>query len=203
MGMKPGDQVEESGKRRRPGGRAAEFVAAVRAATIALLEEQGYERMEIPAIAERAGVNKTSIYRRWPSKAELMLEVALTRLRGDVPTPDTGTLQGDLTIFVRSIAAAIATPLFGGLLQTLMSREHGTITNAVRERFWEERYSRSEPMLRRAIARGEIAATADSRLIVEMAVAPLFFRTLVTGSATTDAEIEEIAERVVAAFRAP
>ena len=201
MGKKPENQPREPAKRRRPGGRAADVVTAVHAATIALLREQGYERMEIPTIAERAGVNKTSIYRRWPGKAELVLDVALARIRDEVPLPDTGTLRGDLVALLRAIAAVNSTPFANGLLRALISREHEAGIGKLRERFWNERYSISEEVLRRAIARGDLPARTDTRLMLEMAVAPLFLRALVTATATTDAEIEEIARRTIAAFR--
>ena len=195
------DQVRESGKGRRPGGRAAEVVAAVHAATAALLQEQGYERMEIPNIAERAGVNKTSIYRRWPGKAELVMDVALARMRSEVPLPDTGNLHGDLTALLRTIAAALATSFAGGLLRALISREHEPGVAEARARFWKERISISGELLTRAIARGELPSACDTRLLLELAVAPLFFRALVTGEPITDAEITAIAKRAIAAFR--
>jgi len=196
------DQAPESGKGRRPGGRAAEVVAAVHAATVVLLQEQGYERMEIPAIAERAAVNKTSIYRRWPSKAELVMDVALARMRSEVPLPDTGSLRGDLMALLRTIAGALATPFASGLLRALISREHEAGVAAARARFWQERFSISGEVLTRAVARGELPAACDTRLLMEMAAAPLFFRALVTGEAMTEAEIRALAERVIAAFRA-
>jgi AcrR family transcriptional regulator len=201
-----GELVEargDAGKQRRPGGRAAQVVAAVHAATVALLQERGYEGMEIPEIAERAGVNKTSIYRRWPGKAELVLEVALARLRTDVPLPDTATLYGDLVALMSTIAAALETPFARGLLRALISRGHEDAGLAsLRERFWSERYAISGEIVSRAMARGELPATTDSRQLLEMAVGPLFFRALVTGAGVTAPEIDTIARRVIAAFRA-
>ena len=194
---------QATGRHRRPGGRATAVVAAVHSATVALLQEQGYERMEIPAIAERAGVNKTSIYRRWPGKAELVLDVALARLRNDVPLPDTGSVQGDLTALLRTIAAAIATPFVGGLLRALISHHPEAGLADVRARFWTERYSISGEVVARAIARGELPATVDRRLLLEMAVAPLFFRGLITGMAISDTDIPALAQRAIAAFQRP
>lgn len=203
MRSKPDEREHKSGKGTRPGGRAAEVVTAVHAATIALLEEQGYQRLEIPTIAERAGVNKTSIYRRWPSKAELVVEVALARLRADVPLPDTGTLKGDLTALLRAIAAAIATPFGSGLLRAFISLENEPGIAELRERFWNERYTVSGELLQRAIARGELPGKTDTLLMMTMAVAPLFFRALVTGSAITDVEIQAIVARLELAYRVP
>lgn len=203
MRSKLDKQERKPDKGTRPGGRAAEVVTAVHIATIALLEEQGYQRLEIPTIAERAGVNKTSIYRRWPSKAELVVDVALTRLHTEVPLPDTGTLKGDLTALLRAIAAAIATPFGGGLLRAFISLENESGIAELRERFWNERYAVSGELLQRAIVRGELPGETDTLLMMTMAVAPLFFRALVIGSAITDVEIQTIVERLVMAYRVP
>lgn len=192
-----------TGQRASPGGRGEKVVAAVHAATLALLEERGYDRMEIPEIAERAGVNKTSIYRRWPSKTELVLDVALARIRTSVPILNTGTLAGDLTALLNTIAAALATPFVGGLLRALISRgEHDVAVQQARIAFWNERLALAGKIVERAIDRGEISAGTDSRQLLELAAAPLFFRALVTSQAITTEDIETIARRTIAAFRA-
>src|SRR5215475_3487601 len=80
-------------------------------ATRVLLLENGYAGVSIEGVAARAGVAKTTIYRRWPSKAELVFEVAIHRSRLG-PAPDTGTLVGDLAavavIIVRSLSRPVA-----------------------------------------------------------------------------------------------
>jgi AcrR family transcriptional regulator len=195
--------AQQFSKSRRHGGRAAEVVAAVHAATLALLAEVGYERMEIPTIAERAAVNKTSIYRRWPSKAELVMDVALAQMQGEVPLPDMASLHGNIEALLRTIAAALATPFASGLLRAFISRELEAGAAEARTRFWNERFRISGAVLTRAIARGELPATCDTRLMMEMAVAPLFFRALATGEPITDPEIAAIAARVIAAFQVP
>lgn len=194
------DPAAEMERHRRPGGRAAKFVSAVHAATVALLGEQGYERVEIPAIAARAGVNKTSIYRRWPNKAELVLDAALARMRSDVPLPDTGSLEGDLTQLLRAIAGALASPFVDGLLRALITRDADAATGSARARFWDERYEISGAIVRRAIERGELPADVDGRSLMEMAAAPLFFRFLVTGGTVTDSDAATLAKRVTKAF---
>ncbi len=201
MNGKTDDQAPALGKSRRHGGRAAEVVAAVHTATLALLAEVGYQRMEIPTIAARAAVNKTSIYRRWPSKAELVMDVALTHLRAEVPLPDTGRLHGDLSALLQTIAAALATPFASGLLRAFISSELDAGVAEARALFWHERFRISGEVLTRAIARGELPATCDTRLMLEMAAAPLFFRALATGEPITESEIAAIATRVIAAFQ--
>ena len=60
------------------------------------LARDGFERLSVPAVAEAAGLNKTSVYRRWPTKADLVRAALTSSMGHDAPTVDTGTLRGDL-----------------------------------------------------------------------------------------------------------
>src|SRR3954465_14571895 len=82
--------------RARPGGRAARVVEAVHSAALALLDEVGYEQLQLPDVAERAGVNKTTVYRRWPTKVALVADLLSVLMQTNVATPDTGSIQSDL-----------------------------------------------------------------------------------------------------------
>lgn len=196
------EQGTEAGRRSRPGGRASQVVAAIHAATLEILQEGGYEKLELPEVAARAGVNKTTVYRRWPSKGELVLEIALLRMRRDVPVPDTGTLQGDLCMLMLAIATTLRSPLIAGLLQAIVT--HGNTTEALkhaRVQFWTQRFSISGELVTRAIERGELPAGTSPRQMLELACSPLFFRSVVTGEAFTTDEIVEIARRTILAFK--
>ena len=189
-------------RRSRPGGRAAQVVAAVHEATLALLQERGFDAMEIPEIAERAGVNKTSIYRRWPGKVELVLDVAMAQMRSDVPVPDTGSLAGDLSALLDTIAVTLATPFVAGLLRALFSRgDQDEAVRAARDAFWDVRFGLSAQLVKRGIVRGELPVGTDPRRFLELAAAPLFFRTLVTGEAITAADTAALAQRAITAFQ--
>src|SRR6516162_5631143 len=96
--------------RRRTGGRSARVVAAVHDAVNDLVAQRNPREVTVAEIAERAGVNPTSIYRRWGSLEALVLDVETARLP---PIPDTGTLRGDLLAFAANAATDIARP--GGL----------------------------------------------------------------------------------------
>ncbi len=183
--------------------RGHKLVAAVHHATLALLSERGYARMEIPEIAERAQVNKTSIYRRWPGKAELVRDVALTRMRMAVPLPDTGHVVGDLTALLVAIAEVLASPFAGELLRALVGMgEREPEVRQVIAGFWDERFAVSGVLVERAIQRHELPVQTSVRALLEFAAAPLFFRALVTGEALTPAELAQIAQRTVRAFQA-
>jgi AcrR family transcriptional regulator len=81
----------------RPGGRSARIQQAVHDATKELLAAVGRDELTIPAIATRAGVNPTTIYRRWGDLAALLSDVAADRFRQADPPVETGSLEGDLT----------------------------------------------------------------------------------------------------------
>lgn len=202
--MSSTEQTAGASKRARPGGRASQVVAAIHAATLELLNEEGYERLELPEVAARAGVNKTTVYRRWPSKAELVLEIALLRMRQDVPLPDTGTLHEDLSMLMLAIAATLRSPLIAGLLQVAMTQ--GNDIEAVKHariRFWSQRFTTSGQLVERATKRGELPAGTNPRQLLELACSPLFFRSIVTGENLTKGEITEIARRAILAFKIP
>lgn len=183
-------------------GRGEKLIAAVHAATLQILEERGYEGMEIPEVAERAGVNKTSIYRRWPSKSELVLDVALAKMRIDVPIFDTGCLQQDLTALLKAIATILEAPFARELLQVLMSRgAHDATTQSLIAMFWKERFSASGQIVERAIQRQELPIGTDPQLFLEFAASPLYFRWLVLAKPITDADIAQIVLLVIRTFR--
>src|SRR5512132_695784 len=81
---------------RRPGGRSARVRAAVLRATIAELLRTGYAGLSVEAVADRAGVHKTTVYRRWGTLQQLVTDALLAHVSAKVPQPDTGTLRSDL-----------------------------------------------------------------------------------------------------------
>lgn len=102
---------------RRTGGRSALVLAAVRSAVEELLKEQGSDRLTVPLVAERAGVNPTSIYRRWGDLPTLINEVAQYRLDPNRPLPDTGDLREDLAAWARELVVHFSKPANASLLR--------------------------------------------------------------------------------------
>ena len=101
---------------KRPGGRSAQVQQVVRAALEELVAEQGRERVTVPAVAERAGVSASSIYRRWGDLSGLLTETATHRLDPDRPLPDTGDLQKDLTAWAKEFLLHVSRPSSTSLL---------------------------------------------------------------------------------------
>ncbi len=160
-----------------------------------LLTEVGYDSMTVEAIADRAGVHKTTVYRRWPSKAELTADAAALHSAAAVPIPDTGTLVGDLQVLAREVVANIGTE--AGARRSRSIAAAAAASDELAEAmhgFWAHRLAVSTEVVERAIRRRELPATADANLIIETVIGPLWVRLLLTGEPITDA----FADKVVA-----
>lgn len=183
----------------RPGGRAERVRAAVLAAASELLTEVGYEDLRIEDVAARAGVHKTTVYRRWTSKAELTADAATLHSAEAVPIPDTGSLREDLRLLARDVVANI-----GSTEGTRRSRSIAAAAAnsdelaAAMHGFWGERLTLSAAVVDRAVARGELPGTVDARLVIETVIGPLWLRLLLTGEPVTDALADRIVDLVIA-----
>lgn len=193
----PSDPPPDAPRPRRPGGRSARVRAAVLEATLAELAGGSYEDLRIEDVAARAGVNKTTVYRRWPTKADLVADAALANSSRAVPVPDTGTLQGDLQALARSVAANI-----GGGPGRRTTRNLVAVACAadeVAERmaaFWSERLALTKVVVERAIARGEVDPDVDPHVVIETLVGTLYVRLLLTGEAV-DHDVADAVVRIV------
>ena len=162
--------------RPRTGGRSARVVREVLDAALKLFAEQGYGGLSVEAVAARAGVNKTTIYRRWPSKAEL-LAAAFVALRDDEPQPpDTGSLREDLLQLLRQVAARMATPTWRALMQSLLLGNADPELQALVQRMRDTRPAIPPVVIERAIRRRELPPGSDPELIVSALLGPLHVR---------------------------
>lgn len=140
--------------------------SAVHQAVIDLLSAPAGAELTIPAIAQHAGVNHTSIYRRWGSREALLADVVTTRLERDWPLNDTGTLRGDLIAWAQAGVASIRTPEGRLLVRAVaLSMPSSADAQAERAQHFQRRLHAIERIRERATARGENppAAGADPR----------------------------------------
>jgi AcrR family transcriptional regulator len=173
-------------------------------ATLALLGEGGFQALSMDAVAARAGVSKATIYRRWSSR-EAMVADAVLRLSRTVPTPDTGSIHGDLLAILQGLAAILATPQSTRLVSGLLARAavDARLGRALREGFLAERRASARKVFERAIARGELRADLDLELAIDLAAAPLYYRCLVSAAPLDDAYIHRLTETILRALEAP
>jgi AcrR family transcriptional regulator len=184
--------------KRRPGGRSSRVRAAVFAATLAELAENGYAALSLERIARRAGVNPTSLYRRWGNRERLVLEVMLEQVAEHVSVPDTGSLRDDLLELARTAAANAARPEVAAMARAVAAQApHDAELAAANEAFWTERLALDGAIVERAMARGEIDAAHEPTQIIEAVIGPIHLRMLLTGRPVDDTFVERTVDTVL------
>ena len=177
-----GGETERRVGERRPGGRSARVRSAVLAAAVTLLEEVGYDEVTYDEIAQRAGVHKTTVYRRWPSKPELLADALELHSEEHVPVPATGSLTGDLAALAASVAANVSGPAGERRSTSIVAAaSHSEELADITHRFMIRRIELTESLVAAAVERGELSADVDPRVVIEALVGPIWFRLLLTG----------------------
>jgi AcrR family transcriptional regulator len=137
-------------------------------ATLELLAEVGFDAMSIDAIATRAGVGKTTIYRRYASKEELVAD-AIENVREEILLPDTGTLQGDIDALIQNAAQITLSPLGRQTVAMIISSASSNAQFA--QIYWikylQPRRKTFAIVLERAKTRNEIPVDLDSDLVFD------------------------------------
>jgi AcrR family transcriptional regulator len=157
----------------RPGGRSARVQASVHKATSELLAEIGRAELTIPAIAERAGVTPSTIYRRWGNLQELLADVAVERFRPEEGPPDTGCARDDLTLWVEQFAEEISSEPGREMIRDVLASKSGTNNPGKCAAYTKDQL---EEISERARQRGEVFPEIEA--IMDHVVAPVTYRIL-------------------------
>jgi AcrR family transcriptional regulator len=187
----------------RAGGRTARVRAAVFEAAFLELRVRGYGAASIEDIAARAGVHKTTIYRRWETKDKLLADALRDLVDIKVLTPDTGSIETDLREFARWIVDVLTSDVGVAAVSVLFS-DAGRLPEIaeIKRELFVERHKLAALMVERAIKRGELPVGTDSRELIGLAVAPIYYRLLVTGEPINPAVADRAAVAALAAARA-
>lgn len=176
--------------------------SAVLNATVELLGEVGYRALSMGAVAERAGVHRPAVYRRWPSKCHLVIDAVSDGLGLD-PTPNTGDLRADLVAGMTALVDSLAgTPLgrvLPGLLADLAADPE--LAEQFRQRVFLPRRETTAAALRSAIDRGEVRADLDMDFVLDAVAAPLYLRALLGHLPLTREIAGQSVDSVLAAIR--
>ena len=185
--------------------RSQEADRAILTATVDLLAERGLAAMSIEEVAARAGVGKTTIYRRWPSKGLLALDAFVDSFREEQPLPDTGTLRGDLLSALHAWVRAVTQTAMGPMLTGLIAEaQHDPeLRGAWRDRVLEPLREQHRVMLDRAIARGEIAASVDRDVVLDLFFGAAEHRLLLGHLPMTGEFIAEVVDMILAGLPRP
>lgn len=177
----------------RPGGRSARVQAAVHQAVREIQAGQGRAELTVPAIAARAGVTPSTIYRRWGDLAQLLSDVALERLRPDGAPQDTGSFRGDMEAWLAQYLDEMSSEFGRSVLRDLVASQSslnaGECACALRDQF--------DAIRARAIARGETAP--ESGVLMDHIFAPLVYHLLFSNTQVDLAYARALLDRLIGA----
>lgn len=165
--------------------------------TLALLQERGYDRLTVDAVAATARASKATVYRRWPSKAELVLAAFIEGCRQVAVPPETGTLHGDL-LHLGEVICQHAREQAGTIRAVMVEvSRHAALKDALQHQFLDQRKALIQEVLRQAIARGEIGTDAISDELWDLLPGYLIFRSLIPGRPPTEQTVQDLVDHVI------
>ncbi|WP_121711308.1 TetR/AcrR family transcriptional regulator [Streptomyces sp. E5N91] len=187
----------------RPGGRTARIREAVLLAAGDALAADGFDALDLGEIARRAGVGKTTVYRRWGTPGGLAADLLADMADQSLPRADTGALEEDLRANARLVVRTLDDPRQGRLFRALIAASlcNEQAAEAL-HRFYAVRVDEWAGCVRDAVARGEVPDGTDPHGVVAAVSAPLYYALLNTGRSLTEADADRAARAASTAARA-
>ena len=167
------------------------------AVTLELLQEHGYDRLTVDAVAATARASKATIYRRWPTKAELVLAAFVEGTRQVAVDPDTGTLRDDLLRLGEQICAHVSTHASTIRAVLVEVSRSGELAAMMQTQFFDQRKALMAHVLARAVDRGEIEASAVSEEFWDVLPGYLIYRSVLTGRDPSHRTIEDLVDNLL------
>ncbi len=181
--------------------RGASVVNGVLKATGEELDAVGYAALRVDDVAERAGVNKTTIYRRWPTKDDLVIDALRYSYEEQHFVPDSGNLREDMLQYIRHLIKRVKNPIPRGAMVTLHNVSDPAIMPIARELLGRAREVRVQ-IVKRGIERGELPNSVDAEIISDLFSAPILRRLLTFGEHVKPRYVEYVIDTVIAGARA-
>ena len=170
---------------------------AILTAAFELLSDGGIGGFSVDEVARRSGVAKTTIYRHWPTREALVID-ACSRISAEQETPDTGSLEGDLTAILTNIAHLLQTANWSSVLPSIVDAAERDRGFAATHSSIQRRHAAPlREVLERAAGRGELPAGADPSVLVAALLGPLFYRRWFSREPIDDRFVEATIKRVV------
>jgi AcrR family transcriptional regulator len=176
---------------------------AVFAASLAELADVGWGSLSVERIADRSGVHKTTIYRRWGTADQVVLEALLERGSAKIPVPDTGDVTRDMIALGQLIAANISAPIGRSIAAAAIEAADSSSIRQIADAFWSERFEQAGIIVGRAIERGQLPGGTESTDLVETVAARIWFRIMVNRLPVSDPWLSEVVDSAVEALRNP
>lgn len=164
---------------RRGRGPSTRVTEQAFAATFKLLQQSGFSSLSMEAIADSAGVNKTTLYRRWGSLNSLLKEAIASQDIGKPDMADTGSLQSDIRELANQFAFYFCKPEIIAIIRLIASSRDHSLEELMNE-YWLERADLFTALIERASARGETVRAHRFQMAIEIMVGPMLLRLLMT-----------------------
>ena len=195
--------AKQASPRSRPGGRTARTTEAVYEAAIAELGDRAYDEVGIDSIAARAGVHKTTVYRRWGTKDRVIAEALDLAAEQRVTVPDTGDVGHDLRALALAVQKVLTSRDGAATARALAAAApRSAEIRGVIQKFWATRMTHVGPIVERAVTRGQLPAGTDADELLKHLSAPLYQRLLVTLEPVNRRAAERAAAATLAAAQA-
>jgi AcrR family transcriptional regulator len=178
----------------RAGGRSARVVSEVLRATADALGRVGYVALRVEDVAQQAHVNKTTIYRRWPTKADLVSATLRQEAEGCKDSPDTGSVREDLLLMLRRFAKHGRTPMVRVMMAEMSHPEVQAIAHGLKHNFEAEWVK----AIARAMARGELPSSTSPLLVMEVITATVVGRVMRGEEPPSEGFCEAVVDLVLA-----
>jgi AcrR family transcriptional regulator len=168
-----------------------------------ILEERGFVDLTIDEVAQRAGVSKTTIYRRWPTKGTLVFEAFAADFLARVPGPDTGSLRGDLLASLRAWIRVNKGTVKGRTLVGLIAevQRDPELAEIWREGVIGPVRAQHRTIVERAIERGEVLPDVDPDVVLDLIYGAAYHRLLQSHLPLSDRFAQDVVDTVVAGVR--
>lgn len=168
--------------------------AELLAVTLRLLQEHGYDGLTVDAVVGEARASKATVYRRWPSKAELVLAAFSEGVRQVAVAPETGTLRGDLLVMGETICQQGRQ--HAGTVRAVLVEvsRHPALRDALQQQFLDHRKALFKQILQEAVDRGEIAEAAIDDELWDLFPGYLIFRSIIPGRAPTRRTVQALVD---------
>ncbi|MGY2130573.1 TetR/AcrR family transcriptional regulator [Blastococcus sp. SYSU DS0617] len=187
--------MSEASNRGRPRGLSDRVREDVHAAVRRLLVAEGYAAMRLEDVAAAAGVHKSTLYRQWATKAQLVRDVLVAGELEHYPRVDEGSLAADVEALVHGLTRLFRSPTTVAFVQTRATADDPELRAGLHELARQDTAFMRLPF-ERAIARGELPPDTDVGMLVELLLSPLLARVALTGSPVDD----ELSRRLASTF---
>ena len=180
------------------------ITAAISDAVLAELVDRGYARLSMEGVAKRAGAGKSALYRRWPTKEDMVIAVIAEVSLPLADVPDTGSLRGDIRATVQAVADWLTTPPFSRILPDLVAEgaRSPDMGRAAARTIGEPRRALGRAKLATAIARGELPADTDLEMAEDLMAALIYWRMVVRHAPVEPDYLDRVTDTILRALGA-